>query len=111
LTYTTEVEDTHSAFASGVFTAPIAGVYLVEAELLPTNSGSPVNFKLQKNLADFTPTVYLVDATTTTIAGAHASGLKTVRLLAGESIRIVVNGTGSCVASAFSTFAITRIGT
>jgi hypothetical protein len=103
LNYQTKVEDTHSAVTIGSswkFTAPIAGVYTIEANFVAVTAIGVV--RLFKNGSVYRPLA-------SSIIGQYISVSATIRLLAGDYIDIRPQANGiQAVANAYIT--ITRIG-
>ncbi len=70
LTYTTKVTDTHGAYASGIFTAPRAGLYSLSAVATISSTAAvsnAVRLKITKNGSDFLFSQRLYNNTGTTI--------------------------------------------
>lgn len=82
LVYDTKIVDTHGAYISGVFTAPISGTYRV-AVINETTAGNARTY-LEK---EGTATVYLAYCG----AGVTGSGSALVPLLADQTLEIVSN--------------------
>lgn len=102
IVYSAKVEDTHSAYSgsTGIFTAPISGVYLIEAVVI---SAAALSYALYKGTSNYRP-----------LGGSTAGGYflqvqATVRLLAGETISVRPAG-GSSSANSAACMTITLIG-
>jgi hypothetical protein len=118
--FATKIYDSHGAFVTDTFTAPISGTYQVSAGVLIANgatwaAGDAVNISIQNNGTDAISTSFPQLPNTVANIGANVSG--TVKLLAGQTIKINVNPSKAAAgnvtlqtAAAYNYLTITRTG-
>jgi hypothetical protein len=98
LNYDTMVYDTHAAMSSGVFTAPVSGIYRVSViSLASTGSGA---LEIYKN-GSLNQTVSEISSS------VRSSGTATVNINAGDTLS--VRGSGSVTVASGSSGAYSRI--
>lgn len=116
IAYATKLKDTHNAFSGGVFTAPVSGLYQINAVgytntvLLATNNYLSLN--VYKNTSTRTISTQTNGTGGTLNYSCSLSGI--LPLLAGETVQIQVNlGAGSVAlvnAAYLNSFSIVRVG-
>lgn len=114
ISFGTEVKDTHGAYASGIFTAPVSGEFEVSAMVqFSANSTGYRGVKVLKNNVDYR---YLgLNGTPSATNGCAVNGNTTITLLAGETLKIYAEQTSggnlALIASGLSNWVtIKRVG-
>lgn len=93
VTYTTKVIDTHNAYASGIFTAPQAGKYMVSAQLRANGTfsdGDSCTVTIQKSNVDYANRTQWASSNTEISVSVSAI----VSMVVGDTIKITSQETG-----------------
>ena len=86
LQFTTETEDTHAAYASGIFTVPVSGTYEIKT-FLPAITAGAQSIYISRNGAAFSASGAIVDV----ISSYGSSGSVTIPCVAGDTLRLIPN--------------------
>lgn len=111
IAWSTVQEDTHKCVDSSktTFTAPINGIYLITGNALPTNGSVSASVQIKKNgtvLCSFADS----SAALASNVGFYLGTSHTIRLNAGDVIKMSAYGSGTLAAAANCFFEITWLG-